>query len=150
MTRVLFSGGGLVLVAIAFIAAMRVEDTREGLIAEIVTLLAGLAGVGLLLNGIVPRRAGARSVARRISPPATPDAPRSANDLVLGSAGIALALILVGGLAFSGGWMWALLGGVLLIPMIAWSAYLVIAFARATRRDWSIDLSRLFRPRPRA
>ena len=150
MTRVLFSVSGLALIAIAFIAATRVEDTREGLIAEIVTLLAGLIGVGLLLYGLVPRRAGSKQSGRRRLRPLDRDSPRSANDLILGSAGILVAIVLVGGLALSGGLIWAALGGALLIPLIAWSGYLVISFARAAKRDWSVDLSRLFRTRPKA
>ena len=53
---------GAVLVAIAFVAAGRVADTREGLMAEVVALLAGLAGVSLVLYawvaGARPRPAG--------------------------------------------------------------------------------------------
>jgi hypothetical protein len=53
--------------------------------------------------------------------------------------------VLLGGLALSGGFTWALLGAALLIPMVAGSAYLVVGFARAPERDWSVDLARLFR-----
>ena len=148
MSRLLSALFGLLLCAIAFIAAAQVADTREGLIAEVVTLFAGLAGVALLLYGLVPKR----RVASQVIPLPRPAEPtiRTANDLVLGSAGLALALVLLGGLAFSGGFVWALLGGVLLVPMIAGSAYLVIAFARAPRREWSVDLARLLRSRPKA
>lgn len=149
MSRVLSALSGLLLCTLAFIAAAQVADSREGLIAEVVTLFAGLAGVALLLYGLVPKRATASPAA----PPARGHAKptiRTANDLVVGSAGIGLALLLLGGLAFSGGLVWALLGCVLLVPMIAGSAYLVIAFARAPRRDWSVDLGRLFRSRPKA
>jgi len=144
MTRAIFSVSGLLLVAVAFIAAGRVADTREGLIAEIVTLFGGLAGVALLLYGLVPKR---RSAAARPARPAreAPRRPRTANDLLIGGGGLTIALLLLGGLAYSGGWGWAALGGVLLVPMIAGSAYLVIAFARAPERDWSIDLRNLFR-----
>jgi hypothetical protein len=148
MTRLLCVLSGLVLVAIAFVAGTMVADTREGLIAEIVTLLAGLSGVGLLLFGLVPKRrrpAGAEPVARASA--SQPPARRTANDLLLGSAGIAVALLLLGGLVLSGGWLWAALGAVLLVPMIAGSAYLLISFARAPERDWSISLARLFRSR---
>lgn len=149
MTRALFALLGLLLCAIAFIAAANVADTREGLIAEIVTLFAGLAGVALLLYGLVPKR---KAASRVPGPPRNGEKKtiRTANDLIAGAGGIALAVVLVGGLAFSGGWIWALLGGVLLIPMIAGSVYLVIAFARAPSREWSVDLARLFRARPRA
>jgi hypothetical protein len=132
----------LLLIAVAFIAASHVSDTREGLLAEVVTLLAGLAGVGLLLYGLVPRRPSAGG------PPhgqaATSKPRRTANDLLLGAGGIAISLILLGGLAYSGGWGWAAMGGVLLIPMIAGSGYLLIEFSRAAERDWTLDLRRLF------
>ena len=82
---------GLALVAIAFIAASNVADTREGLIAEVVTLFSGLVGVLLLLYGLVPKRAAG---ARDAAPPAPSElgpGPRSANDLLCsapsGSAG---------------------------------------------------------------
>jgi hypothetical protein len=48
-------GVGLVLVAIAFVAGTRVADTRAGLIAESTALLAGGAGVGLLVYGFATR-----------------------------------------------------------------------------------------------
>jgi hypothetical protein len=146
LIRILFVACGLVLVAIAFIAGAQVADTREGLIAEVITLFAGLGGVGLLLYGLVPRRQDIRPT------PATRRAPlrsrrRTANDLVIGGAGIVVAAVLFVGLAVSGGWLWALLGGALLIPMVAGSAYLVVGFARSPQRDWSVDLPHLFRPR---
>jgi len=145
--RGLSIGSGLVLIAIAFVAAANVADTREGLIAEIVTLLSGLAGVGVLLYGLVPRRPapGQASVPARSRVPA--NAPRSANDLLVGSSGLVLAAVLLTGLVLSAGWLWAALGGVLLIPMIAGSAYLLAAFIRAPQREWRIDLQRLTRPR---
>jgi len=144
--RAIFATSGLLLVAVAFIAAARVADTREGLIAEIVTLLAGLGGVGLLLYGLVPKRnAFAPSSAAR--PAGTEGRPRTANDLLVGGGGLAVAVLLLGGLALSAGWGWAALGAVLLLPMIAGSAYLVIAFVRAPQREWSIDLRRLFTSR---
>jgi hypothetical protein len=146
--RAIFAASGVLLIAVAFLAAVRVADTREGLIAEIVTLLAGLAGVALLLYGLVPKRPGPASPAA--PPPRAPmnePRPRTANDLLIGGGGIAIALVLLGGLGLSGGWAWAALGAVLLVPMIAGSAYLVIAFFRAPERDWSIDLRRLFASR---
>jgi hypothetical protein len=145
MTRALFAAAGLLLIAVAFIAAARVADTREGLIAEVITLFAGLAGVGLLLFGLIPRRPGAQLQPSPAGP--TRASRRTANDLLLGGGGIAISLLLLGGLAYSGGWGWAAMGGALLIPMFAGSAYLVIAFARAPERDWSVDLHRLFRSR---
>ena len=134
--------GGLLLIAVAFVAASRVADTREGLIAEIVTLLSGVAGVGLLLYGLVPQRR-----VHVVRTPARPaDAvirPRTANDLAVGAAGLLLALILVGGLVLSAGWQWALIGAILLLPMIIGCGYLVTAFVRAPQREWKIDVRRL-------
>src|SRR5690348_10727572 len=127
MTRAVFAASGLLLIAVAFIAATRVADTREGLIAEVITLFAGLAGVGLLLYALIPRRGSAQIQPRRSGP--TPASRRSANDLLVGGSGIAISLLLLGGLAYSGGWGWAAMGGALLIPMVAGSAYLLIAFA---------------------
>jgi peptidoglycan/LPS O-acetylase OafA/YrhL len=145
MRRIVFVVCGLLLVAVAFIAAAQVADTREGLVAEILTLFAGLGGVGLLLYGLVPKRndAPVRQIAK---PPRAQPSRRTANDLLAGTAGIVVALVLIGGIAFSAGWTWAAMGAVLLLPMVAGSVYLVIAFARASDRDWSLDLRRLFRP----
>lgn len=116
--------------ALAFAAATRVSDTREGLIAEVITLLGGLAGVALLIYGLTARN--------RPPTPPTPERtaaasrPRSTNDLLLGSGGIALGLILLVGLALSAGLAWAALGLVLLLPMIAGSVYLCVRFLRAS------------------
>ena len=62
---------------------------------------------------------------------------------MVGTSGLLLAIVLLGGLAVSGGWTWAALGGVLLLPMIIGCGYLCVAFARAPERDWRIDLLRL-------
>jgi hypothetical protein len=120
---------GACLIAIAFGAATFVSDTREGLIAEVVTLLAGLVGVSLLLYGLL---AGARPALRpAVSPiPETARAP-SSREFTIGAAGLALAVILIGGLAVSAGWQWAALGSVMLLPMIAGSAFLCGRFLRA-------------------
>ena len=136
---------GLALVVVAFVAAGRVADTREGRIAEVVTLFAGLAGVLLLLYGLIPKRPD-----RRPQEPATAairreSGPRSANDLLLGSAGLLVAAVLLTALVMSGGWQWALIGALLLVPMIAGCIYLCAAFAAAPERDWTIDLRRLIR-----
>jgi hypothetical protein len=147
LTRALFIAIGVLLVAVAFIAGAQVADTREGLIAEVVALFAGLAGISLLLYGLVPRRPSARP-AGATSPAAARPMRRSGNDLVLGVGGIVVAAALFAGLAVSGGWLWATLGGMLLVPMVAGSAYLLITFATARERDWSVSLPRLFRPRP--
>lgn len=145
MRRTLFAGSGLLLIAVAFVAASQVADTREGLIAEIVTLLSGLAGVGLLLYGLVPKRASTVAPAGRTR--RAPPSRRSANDLLVAGGGIVLAAILLGGIAASAGWAWALLGAVLLLPMLTGCVYLVVAFSRSPEREWTIDLHRLLRRR---
>ena len=147
MTRIVAVVIGLVLIAIAFIAAGSVADTRQGLIAEIVTLLAGLAGTGILLYGLVPRRPPAPQELRAMPSRPQPASSRTANDLLLGGSGLVIAAVLVGGLFWSAGWEMALVGGVLLLPMIAGCAYLVVLFTRAPQRVWRIDLRRLTSPR---
>ena len=134
---------GLALVAIAFIAASHVADTREGLIAEVVTLFAGLVGVLLLLYGLVPKRSTAARDATPASPSSRRVGPRSANDLLLGSTGLLVAAVLLSGLVMSGGWQWAVIGALLLLPMIAGCVYLCAAFMTAPQRDWTISLRRL-------
>jgi hypothetical protein len=134
---------GLALVAIAFIASAHVADTREGLIAEVVTLLAGLGGVVLLLYGLVPKRAAATREAITASRALRRAGPRSANDLLLGSAGLLVAAVLLTGLVMSGGWQWALIGALLLLPMMAGCVYLCAAFMSAPERDWTISWRRL-------
>jgi hypothetical protein len=146
MRRLLSAVSGLLLIVVAFLAAARVADTREGLIAEVVTLMSGLAGVGLLLFGLVPKRQQS-GLAARARATSSPRGPRTANDLVLGVGGIVIGAVLLAGLAESGGWGWAAMGGALLVPMLAGSAYLIIAFARAPEHDWRVDLRRLFRLR---
>jgi hypothetical protein len=120
---------GFGLVVIAFVAASRVADTRDGLIAEVITLLAGLVGVSLVLYGLL---AGARPASRQPVPqaPATARTP-SARELTIGAAGLVISVILIGGLAISAGWQWAALGSVMLLPMIAGSAFLCVRFLRA-------------------
>jgi len=136
--RWLSLAAGLALLVVAFAAGSRVADTREGLIAEVVALLGGLAGVSLVLYGMF---AGIRSAPPRASATRSRSEPeviaRPVRDLALGAAGIGLALFLVGGLAVSGGVLWAGLGSVLLVPMIAGSIYLCVRFARAPARDWT-------------
>lgn len=134
---------GLALIVIAFIAAGRVADTREGLIAEITTLLAGLAGVIVLLYGLVPTRRRGESGTRPPDRATRDDTPRSANDLLVGGGGLVVAVILIAGLLWSAGWTWALVGGVVLLPMLAGCGYLVVLFARARRREWRIDVRKL-------
>ena len=119
------------LVAIAFAAAGRVTDTREGLVAEIVTLLGGATGFVLLIYAFGARKR-----------PAPPDSTggttttrtayaRSSRDLLLGGSGIALSIILLGGLALSGGPLWAGFGLAILLPMLAGSVYLCVRYLRA-------------------
>lgn len=120
------------LLVLAFAAAGRVSDTREGLVAEIVTLLGGASGFVLLIYAFAARR--------RPTAPASPSgtsAPRAAHarssrDLLLGGSGIVLAVILVGGLAVSGGPLWAGFGLAILLPMLAGSVYLCVRYVRAS------------------
>lgn len=123
----LVAGAGLI--ALAFGAATFVADTREGLIAEVVTLMAGLVGVSLLLYGLL---AGARPAPRPSTPPSqAPARAPSPREFAIGAAGLVLAVILLGGLAVSAGWQWAALASVMLLPMIAGSAFLCGRFLRA-------------------
>ncbi len=126
--RWLSLGTGIVLLGIAFAAATRVADTREGLIAEVITLLGGLAGVSFLLYGLVAnaqRTLPARVVSTQ------PAMIRPGRELAIGSGGLLLAAVLLSGLAISAGWQWAALGLVLLLPMIAGSIFLCARFLRA-------------------
>lgn len=142
MKRGVSIAAGLALVAIAFIAASRVNDTREGLIAEVVTLLVGLAGLSVLLYGLVPRRPGPPNTTAPVARVASKRS-RTANDLLLGGGGLLVTAILLSGLLWSGGVWWMLSGALLLLPMVVGSVYLVAAFARAPEREWRIDLRRL-------
>ena len=56
---------------------------------------------------------------------------RSLRDLALGAGGIVLGGVLLTGLAFSGGPLWASLGLALLLPMLAGSIYLCVRFLRS-------------------
>ncbi|TMD97543.1 MAG: hypothetical protein E6I72_05990 [Chloroflexi bacterium] len=126
---------GLALVVLAFAAASRVSDTREGQVAEVVTLLGGLAGIGLLTYAFASRPRATSSSSSSTSPvtrtPAMGGRRRSSRDLVLGAGGVVLAVCLLAGLAFSGGPLWAAFGLALLVPMIAGSVYLCLRFLRA-------------------
>jgi hypothetical protein len=137
---------GAALIGVAFIAGGRVADTREGLLAEVITLLAGLVGVSLVLYTWV---SGARP---RPGAPAPGDrAPavqiRSATELLVGVVGLLIAAALVAGVALSAGGLWALMGFVLLLPMILGCAFLCVRFFRAPKREWKVDLRRLIRLR---
>ena len=141
--RWLALAAGVALVAIAFLAGSRVADTREGLIAEVVALFAGLAGVSLVMYGWVAAniRSHPAPPPKFIRSPATHIG--TANELVVGSTGLLVALSLVVGIAVTAGVPWATLGLVLLLPMVIGSAYLCFRFLRAPERDWRIDLNRL-------
>jgi hypothetical protein len=137
---------GAALIAVAFVAGGRVADTREGLIAEVVALLAGLVGVLLVLYAWVSgARPGPGSTRRGAKAPGVQI--RSATELLVGAAGLLIAAALVAGVALSAGALWALMGLVLLLPMILGSAYLCVRFIRAPRREWKVDLRRLTRLR---
>jgi hypothetical protein len=139
---------GAILVAVAFIAGSRVADTREGLVFEVLTLLSGLAGASFLIYGLAARTRPSKpdSEARSQTPLPTTDVQvRSANDVLVGAAGLVVAAVLVSGIAVSLDLLWALLGMVLLLPMVAGCSYLLIRFARAPKREWKLDLRRLTR-----
>ena len=147
--RWLALASGVLLVVIAFVTGAQVADTRQGLIFEVVALLAGLAGVSLLLYGLLADRSHARL---SLSPqPATTGQPqstiRSANELLIGSSGLVLSAVLITGLGVSAGLQWALLGLILLLPMVIGAGYLCLRFIRGPERDWTIDLQRLTRHR---
>ena len=127
--RLLSLIAGIALIVVAFGAATRVADTRDGLIAEAITLLGGLAGIGLVLYALF---AGARPVPTpgAARPPAPARVPPS-RDFGLGAAGLGLAVVLIGGLAITAGWQWAAWGSVLLLPMIAGSAFLCGRYLRS-------------------
>jgi hypothetical protein len=129
--RWLALAAGAIFIVLAFAAATRVVDTREGLVAEIVTLLAGVAGISLLTYAFAARDRPMRAQPAPSS--AAPSRhPRVTRDLLLGSAGIVTALVLLTGLAVSGGLLWAGFGLVILLPMLAGSVYLCVRYLRAS------------------
>ena len=133
--RWLALAAGAALIVLAITAVTRVADTREGLVAEVVALLGALAGVSLLLYGLVARpRSQPVNQGRPASSTAVPR-PRSPRDLAFGTAGIGLALILLVGLALSGGFLWAAFGLALLAPMVAGCVYLCLRYLRASPRS---------------
>ena len=123
--------GGLTLLILAIAAADRVSDTQQGQVFEVVALLAGLGGIGLLGFAFGFRPPPARRTTQPSGEPAPPR-PRSNRDLVLGAGGVLLAIILLTGLAISGGILWAGFGLALLLPMIGGSVYLCVRFVRAS------------------
>lgn len=131
-------------VAVAFFAGGRVADTREGLIYEVIALLGGLAGISLILYGLVAPAARAHPGSPR-SPVTLPPAVqiRSANELVIGGIGLVIAAFLITGIGLSASMLWALMGLVLLLPMVIGCGYLCLRFLRAPQREWKLDLRRL-------
>lgn len=99
--------------------------------AEIVTLLAGAAGFVLLIYAYAARKRPAAQASRLGTTSTPPVYARSSRDLLLGGSGIALAAVLVGGLALSGGPLWAGFGLGILLPMLAGSIYLCVRYLRA-------------------
>jgi hypothetical protein len=124
---------GLALLVLAFAAAGRVTDTREGLFAEIITLLGGGAGFVLLIYAFAARQRSPAPSGTQVSTrmPSTGNI-RSRRDLWLGAGGIVLGLVLLSGLALSGGPLWAGFGLALLLPMLAGSVYLCVRYLRAS------------------
>jgi hypothetical protein len=139
-------GAGVVLVAVAFLAAGHVADTRAGLISEVITLFAALTGVSLLLYGLVATLSSSRPNA-----PARPvvtkvgEQVHNAAELLVGGTGILVAATLLVGIGITASAGWALLGAVMLLPMIVGCLYLCYAFARGPRRDWKVDLQKVVR-----
>ena len=129
---------GLVLIAIAFGAATRVADTREGLIAEAITLLAGLVGMSLILYGLFAGAGPTPRPAIPLSPP--PARTPSTRELAIGVSGLGVATILVGGLEITAGLEWAALGLVVLLPMIVGSAILCARFVRARLLNLAVHI----------
>ena len=122
---------GVALIALAFAAATRVTDTREGLVAEVITLLGGMAAVGLLIYAFTARRRSGRPQDDPTPKSSVTGGRRSLRDLAFGAGGIVLGAVLLTGLGFSGGPLWASLGLVLLLPMLAGSIYLCVRFLRS-------------------
>jgi hypothetical protein len=115
---------------------------------EVVTLFAALAGVSLLLYGLVA------TLGRSAPPPPSPPTAVRAGgqvhnsaELLVGGSGLLVAAILLAGIAATAGVLWLVLGSILLLPMIAGCAYLCIRFARGPKREWKLDLQKLRGPR---
>ena len=148
MTRWLSISTGAVLIVIAFAAGLRVSDSREGLIYEIVTLFSGLIGVSLLLYGLVAHSFRGRDRHRAPARQSTPAIRvHTLNELVIGAVGLLVAALLVVGLAASGGALWGVLGFAILLPMVAGCGFLCYGFIRGPRRDWRLNLHKLTGPR---
>lgn len=135
---------GVVSMGVAFFAAAHVADTREGLVYEVATLFAALIGVILILVGLfAPAMRSRGSGGPRVGSGSSEPQIHLASELLAGAGGLVLAALLLTGLAVSAGPMWGLLGLVLLLPMIAGSAYLCFRFIRGPEREWKIDLGHL-------
>lgn len=130
MIRWVALAAGIALVVLAVAAFPRIADTREGLIAEVTTLLAGGAGLLLLTYAFAARKRASQPAPRAAAPHGLPREARP-RDLPLGIAGIGLSIVLFTGLAISGGPLWATFGFLLLLPMLAGSVYLCWRSLRA-------------------
>ncbi len=127
MIRWIALGSGVGLLAVSVIAFTKVADSREGQVAEVVTLLAFGIGFVLLIYAFAarPRPAPPAAVAPKEPQGGHPSMPHgSPRDLALGAAGVVVSAVLVTGLAVTGGLLWAGLGFVVLLPMLAGSVYL--------------------------
>jgi hypothetical protein len=122
---------GAALLVLAFAAAGRVTDTREGLVAEVVTLIGGATGFLLLIYAFAARKRAAPSTSSGNTAAPRAEHRRTTRDVLLGGGGIVVALLLVTGLGISGGPMWAGFGLALLLPMLARSVYLCVRYLRA-------------------
>jgi hypothetical protein len=132
---------GLAMIGVAAVAATRIANTRAGLIAEVIMLLAAVVGLVVLFYGLFARPGPSSKVRTQSSAANAPESKvRSANDLVLGTVGIVVAIVLLSGLAISGGLLWTTFGFILLSPMLAGSVYLSLRFLRAPNQDWRVDL----------
>jgi hypothetical protein len=129
--RRLAAVAGIALIVLAFAAGTRVSDTRAGLIAEVITLLAGGTGIALGMYAFFAREEMYRPGRATEQHQPVKAQSKSARDLTLGAGGIALSAVLVSGLALSGGLLWATLGLLLLLPMVGGSVYLFWRYLRA-------------------
>lgn len=149
--RLLSVIAGLALIAVAAAAETRVDNTRAGVISEVVFLLGGLAGLVLLFYGLFARPGQSTKLTSQSLITTAPGSKvRSVNDLIVGVAGIVLWVVLLTGLATSGWIVGIALGFIALLPMIIGSVYLSLRFLRGPVRDWRVDLRPIrdvFRPK---
>src|SRR2546426_871144 len=97
---------------IDFLGAGALEP--EEVADAVVTLLAGMAGVILLISALsLMRSPSAAATSTPAARAAQPPRRRSRNDIWLGTGGIALAIVLLAGLAVSAGFWWSVAGFVL-------------------------------------